>query len=101
MKSLTPLATVLIVMLWAPFCVADVADIGATADAVVLSSPAEASTTALESTYGSSASESPSLAGPIPAGDWLTEVLQTLSPLPVLALGILGLFWVRRHTAEL
>ncbi|MDH3644506.1 MAG: hypothetical protein OES38_20540 [Gammaproteobacteria bacterium] len=98
MKSLTPLATVLIAMLWAPFCMAET---GSTADAVVLSSPAEASTTAVESTYESPASENPSFAGPIPANDQLTEILQTLSPLPVLALGILGLFWVRRHTAEL
>jgi len=97
-KSLTPLATVLIVMLSAPFCMAET---GSMADVGVLSSPAEASTTVLESTYGSPASESPSLAGPIPANDQLTEILQTLSPLPVLALGILGLFWVRRHTAEL
>jgi hypothetical protein len=29
------------------------------------------------------------------------QLLQDLSPLPVLALGLLGLFWIRRHTTEL
>ena len=30
-----------------------------------------------------------------------TQLLQDLSPLPVLALGLLGLIWIRRHTTDL
>ena len=29
------------------------------------------------------------------------NLLQDLAPLPVLALGFLGLIWIRRHTADL
>lgn len=30
-----------------------------------------------------------------------TQLLQDLAPLPVLALGLLGLIWIRRHTTDL
>ncbi len=29
------------------------------------------------------------------------QLLQDLAPLPVLALGLLGLIWIRKHTADL
>ena len=101
MKSLTPLATLLMFLLWAPLSVAD---------SGALNSHSEAGRPVIESAYGSPASEDSSLAGLIPAavlpnsaegGEGFSDTLQSLSPLAVLALGIVGLFWVRKHTAEL
>lgn len=37
----------------------------------------------------------------VSASSEITQLLQDLAPLPVLALGMLGLFWIRRHTADL
>jgi len=95
-KSLAPLAAVLMMLLWAPVS-------GANSDA--LNSTSEESTSVFESAYGSAPGEDSSPAGRIPASaqtsHGFSETLQSLSPLPVLALGILGLFWVRKHTAEL
>jgi hypothetical protein len=88
----TILITTLIFLLWAHV---------STADSGVLVSQSEATTSVLESAYGSSTSEGSSMVGAMPNGNRLTDILQSLSPLPVLGLGILGLFWVRRHTAEL
>ena len=54
--------------------------------------------------FGSQVTEDSNAAAsvePAPGDDWLMDTLQTLSPIPVMALGILGLFWVRRHTTEL
>ena len=96
MRSLTLLATLLILLLWAPV---------SAADSGALNPHSEASTAVVESTYGSPAAEDSSLAGMIPAaapaGEGLSETLQSLSPIPILALGFLGLFWIRKHTTEL
>ena len=100
-QSLASLTTLSIFLLWATTC---------TADPGGLNSQRDAGSPVLQSTSVSPASEgAPLLLTAAPTtdstktktGSWLSEVLQTLSPLPVLALGILGLFWVRRHTAEL
>ncbi len=91
-KSFLSLATLLIVLQWAPSCLAEQA---------VLNAPSEASTALPESTFEPTAQDDSSPAGAIPASDELTERLEAWSTLTVIGLGIFGLFWVRRHTSEL
>ncbi len=87
------LAALMIVLSWASPSMADSVNSESNPDGaiyfVAFGSPV---------TEDSNAAPSPELPA---SNDWLVDTLQTFSPIPVLALGILGLFWVRRHTTEL
>ena len=95
-KVLARLATLLMVLVWTPVSVAGT-------DTSI--PPAKPTTTAFESPAGSPPAEEPSLISRVTAqtksNEGFSDTLQTLSPGPFLALGILGLFWIRSHMVEL